>query len=233
MTSAASESVATILCSSKQTRFQITNHREVCHRFIAHSLLTIDSLILMESTSPWLQATNLLAREKQRQRARALRFSLGPNFDLRKANDMLLLGVMELESLVRKFAWYCCWWGANSDNPALLKAIAEKLIPGIPEETRIAILQQTRLTDEKSEEKPDTNNGDKASVLEQVIEKATAKHAIEQDIKGTPSTISTTNLSNSLCRSNRRTKWFWPLYSSQSIKASEAQKAPRASLPSR
>ena len=29
MTSAASESVATILCNSKQTRFQITNHREV------------------------------------------------------------------------------------------------------------------------------------------------------------------------------------------------------------
>jgi hypothetical protein len=67
---------------------------------------------------------------------------------------------------------------------ALLKAIAEKLIPGIPEETRIAILQQTKLTDEKDDDdsKPKENN--ESSVLEQVIEKATAKHAIEQDIKG-------------------------------------------------
>lgn len=36
MTSMASESVATILCNSKQTRFQITNYREV--RRICHSL---------------------------------------------------------------------------------------------------------------------------------------------------------------------------------------------------
>ena len=83
--------------------------------------------------------------------------------------------------------WYSrCWqWFI-----ALLKAIAEKLIPGIPEETRIAILQQTKLTDEKTEENPKVQGSHEPSVLEQVIEKATAKHAIEQDIKGTSSTYS-------------------------------------------
>ncbi|KAJ9423832.1 P-loop containing nucleoside triphosphate hydrolase protein [Fusarium oxysporum] len=144
MTSAASESVATILCSSKQTRFQITNHRE----------LDIDGVNITVTSGD-----KPSGKGKAKAKGEGIEILAGANFDLRKANDMLF------------------------DNPALLKAIAEKLIPGIPEETRIAILQQTRLTDEKSEEKPDTNNGDKASVLEQVIEKATAKHAIEQDIR--------------------------------------------------
>jgi hypothetical protein len=79
---------------------------------------------------------------------------------------------------------------------ALLKAIAEKLIPGIPEDTRIAILQQTKLTDEEPGEKPETTDSQEASVLEQVIEKATAKHAIEQDIQGISSTLLTINYSN-------------------------------------
>lgn len=39
MTSAASESVATILCNSKQTRFQITNHREVSNNQSIHQLV--------------------------------------------------------------------------------------------------------------------------------------------------------------------------------------------------
>ena len=92
---------------------------------------------------------------------------------------------MELESLVRLLT-YTIKNVRYTDREciALLKAIAEKLIPGIPEETRIAILQQTKLTDKKSEEKPEITSSDEASVLEQVVEKATAKHAIEQDIKG-------------------------------------------------
>ena len=65
----------------------------------------------------------------------------------------------------------------------MLKAIAEKLIPGIPEETRIAILQQTKLVDEKPKGSSEAGN-EGLSVLEQVIEKATAKQAVEQDIKG-------------------------------------------------
>lgn len=87
---------------------------------------------------------------------------------------------------------------------ALLKAIAEKLIPGIPEDTRIAILQQTKLTDEESGEKPESANSGEASVLEQVIEKATAKHAIEQDIKGISSTLLLMNHSNTYIQTSKR-----------------------------
>jgi hypothetical protein len=82
MTSAASESVATILCNSKQTRFQITNNREVRnHQFIRNLLLTTNSSTLMESTSPSLPAKNQSARENQRRKAMVLRFLRAPNFD--------------------------------------------------------------------------------------------------------------------------------------------------------
>lgn len=63
--------------------------------------------------------------------------------------------------------------------------MAEKLIPGIPEETRIAILQQTRLTDDADhEEGRDAGLDSEASVLRQVIDKATARDTVEEEIKG-------------------------------------------------
>lgn len=37
---------------------------------------------------------------------------------------------------------------ANGDDEALLRAMADKLVPGIPHPTRIAILQQTEIEDE-------------------------------------------------------------------------------------
>lgn len=81
----------------------------------------------------------------------------------------------------------------GSGKSTLLKAIAEKLIPGVPEESRIVIMQQTdaspggaddRLTEAvlKSEE---IDHHD-LSVLQHVIEKATGRSDIEQEIKGTP-----------------------------------------------
>jgi ABC-type glutathione transport system ATPase component len=63
----------------------------------------------------------------------------------------------------------------------LLKAIADKLIPGIPEETKIALLQQTRLTDDGPESRP--SNGPAPTVLQEVVDKATAKSLIEHEIK--------------------------------------------------
>ncbi|ENH68972.1 Putative ABC transporter ATP-binding protein YheS [Fusarium oxysporum f. sp. cubense race 1] len=150
MTSAASESVATILCSSKQTRFQITNHRE----------LDIDGVNITVTSGD-----KPSGKGKAKAKGEGIEILAGAKLRLKEGQRYALVG------------------RNGTGKSTLLKAIAEKLIPGIPEETRIAILQQTRLTDEKSEEKPDTNNGDKASVLEQVIEKATAKHAIEQDIR--------------------------------------------------
>jgi hypothetical protein len=74
-------------------------------------------------------------------------------------------------------------------DTALLKAIAEKLIPGIPEETRVVILQQTDVGDANTDEPhgsdpapPQSDQG--PSVLEEVIEGATARQEVEKDING-------------------------------------------------
>lgn len=66
----------------------------------------------------------------------------------------------------------------------MLKAIAEKLIPGIPEEARIALLQQTRLTDDDGDAKPVSKDTTGPTVLQEVIERATAKNVVEQEIRG-------------------------------------------------
>lgn len=63
--------------------------------------------------------------------------------------------------------------GANgSGKSTLLRAIAERLIPGIPDETRITILQQTTTSD------PPTLN----TVLDEVIDKATSNHVLHHEI---------------------------------------------------
>ncbi|RDA86998.1 hypothetical protein CP532_6742 [Ophiocordyceps camponoti-leonardi (nom. inval.)] len=69
----------------------------------------------------------------------------------------------------------------GTGKSTLLKAIAEKLIPGIPEDTRIAILQQTRLAD--GDDAVDAQ-GQQTSVLRDVVNKATTRDVIEQEIKG-------------------------------------------------
>ncbi|GKZ52870.1 hypothetical protein AnigIFM49718_003522 [Aspergillus niger] len=68
---------------------------------------------------------------------------------------------------------------------ALLRSIAEKLIPGIPENTKIAILQQTRLTDGADGPKPAGGDSIGLSVLQTVIERATSRSTIEQEILST------------------------------------------------
>lgn len=63
--------------------------------------------------------------------------------------------------------------GANgSGKSTLLKAIAERLIPGIPDETRITILQQTSNSD------PPTLS----TVLDEVVDKATSNHVLHHEI---------------------------------------------------
>ncbi|PFH59468.1 hypothetical protein XA68_12277 [Ophiocordyceps unilateralis] len=69
----------------------------------------------------------------------------------------------------------------GTGKSTLLKAIAEKLIPGIPEETRIAILQQTRLSDD--DDAAGTTAGQETSILQQVVDEATTRDIIEQEIK--------------------------------------------------
>lgn len=67
----------------------------------------------------------------------------------------------------------------------MLKAIAEKLIPGIPEQTRIAILQQTDAGDANAVASPGNDavpSGPGRTVLEEVIERATSKDELEKEI---------------------------------------------------
>jgi len=69
--------------------------------------------------------------------------------------------------------------------PALLRAIAEKLIPGIPEKTRIAILQQSDYGDANMDARPaGAASAGGPTVLEDVIDKATAKSELEREIRG-------------------------------------------------
>jgi hypothetical protein len=77
---------------------------------------------------------------------------------------------------------------SSSPYLALLRAIAEKLIPGIPEQTRVSILQQTSTSDANSDTLPDSSGGkgkdvaQEPTVLQDVIDKATAKSELEQEI---------------------------------------------------
>ncbi|KAF4343099.1 positive effector GCN20 [Fusarium beomiforme] len=150
MASAASESVATILCNSKQTRFQITNNRELDIEGVNITVTSGDKPSSKGKAKAKSEGVEILAGAK-------LRLKEGQRYALVGRN--------------------------GTGKSTLLKAIAERLIPGIPEDTRIALLQQTRLTDEKNEDNPDARSSNKSSVLEQVIEKAMSKYAIEQDIK--------------------------------------------------
>lgn len=64
----------------------------------------------------------------------------------------------------------------------MLKAIAQKLIPGIPEGSRIALLQQTKLNESEDDETT-KDSKDRGNVLQEVIERATARSVVEQEIK--------------------------------------------------
>ena len=85
----------------------------------------------------------------------------------------------------------------GSGKSTLLRAIAEKLIPGIPEQTRVSILQQTNATladtdvlapeAAVSEDRGESSRG--RSVLEEVIEKATSRSEVEQEIRGEESPL--------------------------------------------
>jgi hypothetical protein len=76
--------------------------------------------------------------------------------------------------------------------PAILKAVAEKLIPGIPLPTRISILQQTSAEDqpassmavESSQAESSGMSSGQLSVLAEVINKATSRNEIQQEIDG-------------------------------------------------
>ncbi|EMT74673.1 ABC transporter F family member 4 [Fusarium odoratissimum] len=147
----ASESAATILCTSKQTRFHIEspNYRELDIEGLDISITSSGKPTHQGKTKTEGEGVELLSNAKLR--LKGARYALvGKN---------------------------------GTGKSTLLKAIAEKLIPGIPEGTRIAILQQSRIIDKESKKSSESKTGDGSSVLEGVIEHATTKQAIDQEIK--------------------------------------------------
>ncbi|KAI0882753.1 P-loop containing nucleoside triphosphate hydrolase protein [Annulohypoxylon maeteangense] len=153
MTSMEAESAATILCTSKQTRFNIgtPNYRE----------LDIEGLNITVTSGG-----KAGAKGKAKARCEGTEILANANLRLKAGQRYAVIG------------------RNGTGKSTLLKAIAEKLIPGIPEETRVVILQQTDAGDVNTDETPasTSSHNEGPVVLEDVIERATAKHVVQQEI---------------------------------------------------
>ncbi|TGJ79266.1 hypothetical protein E0Z10_g9504 [Xylaria hypoxylon] len=162
MTSMEAESVTTILCTSKQTRFNIgtPNYRE----------LDIEGLDITVTSKPSSKAKGTSSTSGKK---------VAKGKDRSEATEVLDNATLRLKAGQR----YALVGRNGSGKSTLLKAIAQKLIPGVPEETRIVILQQTDAEDVKTEivsHLPAANN---KSVIEEVIERATAKHEVQRELE--------------------------------------------------
>ncbi|KAI1136994.1 P-loop containing nucleoside triphosphate hydrolase protein [Hypoxylon sp. FL0543] len=154
MTSMEAESATTILCTSKQTRFNIgtPSYRELDIEGLNITVTSGAKPGLKGKAKAKSEGTEILNNAK-------LRLKAGQRYALIGRN--------------------------GTGKSTLLKAVAEKLIPGIPEETRIVILQQTDAGDVNTDEGPvpKPSEGQGPAVLEEVIERATAKQEVQQEIQ--------------------------------------------------
>ncbi|KAI0109544.1 ABC transporter [Nemania sp. FL0031] len=174
MTSMEAESVTTILCTSKQTRFNIgtPDYRE----------LDIEGLDITVKSGTSAKAKGSSSKKAAKGKARS------------EGTEILENATLRLKAGQR----YALVGRNGSGKSTLLKAIAEKLIPGIPEETRVVILQQTDAEDfntdadpEQIASQPSAMNG--RSVLEEVIERATARHEAQRELEVLARGVESTN----------------------------------------
>ncbi|KAI2616996.1 P-loop containing nucleoside triphosphate hydrolase protein [Hypomontagnella submonticulosa] len=153
MTSMEADSATTILCTSKQTRFNIgtPNYRE----------LDIEGLNIIVTSGP-------KPGTKGKGKAKS------------EGTEILNNAKLRLKAGQR----YALIGRNGTGKSTLLKSIAEKLIPGIPEETRVVILQQTDVGDANNDEAPASKSGQGEGpvVLEEVIERATSKQEVQKEI---------------------------------------------------
>ncbi|KAG7287062.1 hypothetical protein NEMBOFW57_006562 [Staphylotrichum longicolle] len=168
MTSIAAESVSTILVSCKQTRFHIEspNYRE----------LDIEGLNITVTSAAGEKA----GKGKGKGKAGA------------EGTEILSNAKLRLKAGSR----YALVEGNGSGKSTLLRAIADKLIPGIPEQTRVSILQQTNISDANTDDLPATTPSAGTggpTVLEDVVDKATAKSDLEQEINSLSSGVNSTD----------------------------------------
>ncbi|KAI1754978.1 ABC transporter [Xylaria castorea] len=171
MTSMEEEGATTILCTSKQTRFHIgtPNYRE----------LDIEGLNITVRSGDSAKA---VSRKVAKGKARS------------EGTEILDNATLRLKAGQR----YALIGRNGSGKSTLLKAIAQKLIPGIPEETRIVILQQTDAEDVNTAADPEqiivqpSNTSDR-TVLEEVLERATARHEAQRELDSLSRGIESTN----------------------------------------
>ncbi|KAH8667612.1 P-loop containing nucleoside triphosphate hydrolase protein [Tricladium varicosporioides] len=157
MTSSVEEAARTILCTSKQTRFDIKNP--------VYQELDIEGLHITVTSSN--SGGKIASKGKGKARSEGLEILVNASLKLKAGTHYALVG------------------RNGTGKSSILKAIAQKLIPGIPIRTRISILQQTSSdsTDISSDEaKPSTTFNSNLSVLEYVIDKATSRSEIQHEI---------------------------------------------------
>ncbi|KAI0815599.1 ABC transporter [Xylaria sp. FL0064] len=167
MTSMEADSVTTIQCTSKQTRFNIgvPNYRELDIEGLNITVTSVPSSKTKGSNS----SSSTSGRKTGKSKARS------------EGTEILDNATLRLKAGQR----YALVGRNGSGKSTLLKAIAQKLIPGIPEETRIVILQQTDAGDAEAETdlKQTVSRSSDRSVLEEVIERATARHEAQREIE--------------------------------------------------
>ncbi|PHH65905.1 hypothetical protein CDD81_1274 [Ophiocordyceps australis] len=145
------ESVATILCTAKQTRFHTGSPN--------YGELDIEDLSITVKTQDDGSTTKAKAKADS------------------EGVELLCNARLRLEQGQR----YALVGRNGSGKSTLIKAIADKLIPGIPEETRVAILEQTRLTDEA--QGTGSKQEGEMNVVQQVVNRAMARDTMEQEIQ--------------------------------------------------
>ena len=182
------DEATTILVSRKETRFHIQNpvYEEVrlislpppflpflCTPYSSprHPLLTKTSKLDIDGLNITVTSSNS-SQIKAKGKARA------------EGLEILTNATLKLKAGVQ----YALIGRNGTGKSTILKAIAEKLIPGIPLETRISILQQTVSTDESEGgdevSGKEVKGGSQVSVLEEVIDKATSRSEIQQEVDG-------------------------------------------------
>ncbi|XRM45690.1 hypothetical protein ABZX51_008767 [Aspergillus tubingensis] len=147
------ESAATIQCTSQQTRFHIESPN--------YRELDIKGLQILVTSGEKKSATKGKSK-------------------VRSKDGLEILSNAELS--LKEGRRYALVGRNGTGKSTLLRSIAEKLIPGIPENTKIVILQQTRLTDGAKDPKQEGRDNTGLNVLQTVIERATSRTTIEQEI---------------------------------------------------
>ncbi|KAF2155523.1 P-loop containing nucleoside triphosphate hydrolase protein [Myriangium duriaei CBS 260.36] len=151
MISATEQSSASIVCTCKQTRFHLQSS----------NLRELD----IEDLSITIQNDMDLNGSKSKVKGRKQGLEILSNAKLR----------------LKPGQRYALVGRNGTGKSTLLRAIAEKLIPGISDDIRIAILQQ--VASRQNEPIPHTNT-DGRDVLQDVVDKIVARDTIEQEIKG-------------------------------------------------